>query len=62
MREFEDAVVREKRAVDVHYQQNLADSTKPDFLSEAIFYNIDHYFIPYRTLYSSNINNLLMAG
>ncbi|MFC2120586.1 FAD-dependent oxidoreductase [Bacteroidota bacterium] len=62
MREFDDAVVMEKRAVDVHYQQNLKNSGKPDFLSEAIFYEIDHYYIPYRTLYSKNIKNLLMAG
>jgi len=62
MREFDDAVVMEKRAVDVHYQQDQIDSTKTDFLSEAIFYNIDHYYIPYRTLYSKNINNLFMAG
>jgi len=62
MREFKDAVVMEKRQIDVHYQQNLKDSTKPDFLSEALFYDIDHYFIPYRSLYSKNIKNLFMAG
>ena len=62
MREFEDAVIREKRPVDVHYQQNLKDPSKPDFLSEALYYHIDHYNIPYRTLYSKNIKNLFMAG
>ncbi len=62
MRNFPDAVVMEKRAVDVHYQQNLMDTTKPDFLSEALFYRIDHYYIPYRCLYSKNIENLFMAG
>lgn len=62
MREFPDAVVMEKRAIDVHYQQNEKDPSKPDFLSEALFYNIDHYYIPYRCLYSKNINNLFMAG
>jgi hypothetical protein len=62
MREFPDAVVMEERDVDVHYQQILKDSTKPDFLSEALFYKVDHYYIPYRTLYSKNIKNLFMAG
>lgn len=62
MRDFPDAVVMEKRNIDVHYQQIVADSLKPDFLSEALYYGLDHYFIPYRSLYSRNIKNLLMAG
>ena len=62
MREFDDAVVMEKREVDVHYQQNLQDATKPVFLSEALYYHVDHYYIPYRSLYSKNIKNLFMAG
>jgi hypothetical protein len=62
MREFPDAVAMEERDVDVHYQQKLKDPSQPDFLSEALFYKVDHYYIPYRTLYSKNINNLLMAG
>lgn len=62
MTSFPDNVVMEKRNIDVHYQQNLADSAKPDFLSEALYYSVDHYFIPYRCLYSVNIKNLLMAG
>ncbi|MCJ7447861.1 MAG: FAD-dependent oxidoreductase [Bacteroidales bacterium] len=62
MAEFPDAVVKEKRNIDVHYQQNLKDSAQPDFLSEALYYKVDHYYIPYRSLYSKNIRNLLMAG
>jgi hypothetical protein len=62
MVEFPDAVVMEQRDIDVHYQVNIKDSSKPDFLSEALFYPVDHYFIPYRSLYSKNIKNLLMAG
>jgi len=62
MAEFHDAVVMEKRNIDVHYQQILSDSTQPDFLSEALYYDVDHYYIPYRCLYSINIRNLLMAG
>lgn len=62
MVEFPDAVVMEKRNIDVHYQQIESDSSQPDFLSEALYYQVDHYYIPYRSLYSRNINNLFMAG
>ncbi|HUX97142.1 MAG TPA: FAD-dependent oxidoreductase [Bacteroidales bacterium] len=62
MVEFPDAVAMEQRDIDVHYQQNLKDNSKPDFLSVALFYPVDHYYIPYRSLYSKNIRNLLMAG
>jgi hypothetical protein len=61
-RKFPDAVVIEDREVDVHYQQYLVDPSKPDFLSEALFYKTPRYFIPYRSLYSKNIKNLFMAG
>jgi hypothetical protein len=59
---FPDSVVQEKRAVDVHYQRNLLDEEAPDFLSEALFFNNGIYYIPYRSLFSRNINNLFMAG
>jgi hypothetical protein len=62
MKEFDDAVVMEKREIDVHYHLNLVDSTKPNFLSEALFYKVDHYYIPYRCLYSKNVKNLYFAG
>ena len=62
LRQFPDSVVLEKRAVDVHYQQNLLDQSTPDFLSEAMFYNTPQYVIPYRSLYSANVKNLFMAG
>ena len=61
-RTFPDAVVEEVREVDVHYSQNKLDESKPDFLSEAMFYRADRYYIPYRSLYSKNIANLFMAG
>ena len=61
-REFIDTVVKEERAVDIHFQQNLVDPSKPDFYSEALYYHVDHYYIPYRSLYSKNIANLFMAG
>jgi len=59
---FPDSVVVEKREIDVHFQQNLQTETSPDFLSKALFYKTDHYYIPYRSLYSQNISNLFMAG
>lgn len=59
---FPDSVVQEVREVDVHFQQNLQDETKPDFLSKALFYKTPKYYIPYRSLYSRNIGNLFMAG
>ncbi|PCE64644.1 FAD-dependent oxidoreductase [Sediminicola luteus] len=59
---FKDAVVEETREIDVHFQQNLQNPEKPDFLSKAIFYETESYFIPYRSLYSKNIDNLFMAG
>jgi hypothetical protein len=61
-KQFEDAVVYEKREVDVHYQVNLLDTAKPDFISEAMFYKTKPYQLPYRSLYSKNIDNLFMAG
>jgi len=61
-RTFPDSVVVEEREVDVHFRQNLLDESKPDFLAEAMFYPVDRYYIPYRSLYSVNISNLFMAG
>lgn len=61
-RSFPDAVVHEIREVDVHYPVKKLDETKPDFLTEAMFYPAEAYQIPYRSLYSKNIGNLFMAG
>jgi hypothetical protein len=59
---FPDSVVVEEREVDVHYRQDRLDESKPDFLTKAMFYPVRRYYIPYRSLYSKNINNLFMAG
>ena len=61
-RKFADGVVIETREVDVHYQTVLEDEGNPDFISEALFYKTPQYYIPYRSLYSKNIDNLFMAG
>ncbi len=55
---FEDAVVTESREIDLHY-------TRPgdyDFLTYAQFTGISPYWIPFRCLYSTNVDNLMMAG
>lgn len=62
MRKFPDIVAVESRSVDVHVQEVEKDPARPDFLSEAMFYKVEKYYIPFRTLYSRNISNLMMAG
>jgi hypothetical protein len=61
-----DAVVEEKREIDVHHQLILnpqrAKGDPSDFLSVALFHKTPHYFVPFRCLYSKNIENLMMAG
>lgn len=62
-RDFPDAVAEETRAVDVHYQRQYHDPGFPlDFMSEALFYKVPRYKIPFRSLYSKDIGNLMMAG
>lgn len=61
-REFADSVVVEIREVDVHYPQNIMNESIPDFLTDAMFYHAGRYYIPYRSLYSKDVENLFMAG
>ncbi len=59
---FEDTVVEEEREIDTHYQKALK-GYMVDFISEALFYKLkQHYYIPFRSLYSKEIPNLMMAG
>jgi hypothetical protein len=59
---FDDAVVEEVRDVDSHYQLVLTGSPST-FLSKAMFHPTGGtYYIPFRSLYSKSINNLMMAG
>ncbi len=61
-RKFDDAVVEEKREVDAHYQLAMTGSPL-SFLSKALFHKTHGlYYIPFRSLYSRNISNLMMAG
>lgn len=56
--DFEDGFVQEARSIDIHYPQG----GDYDFLTEAQFTKIEQYKIPYRCLYSKDIDNLFMAG
>lgn len=56
--DFEDGFVEEVRDIDIHYPKE----GEYDFLSEAQFTHIQQYKIPYRCLYSKDIDNLFMAG
>lgn len=61
-KEFEDAVVVERRDVDTHYQRKETGDPV-DFLSKALFYDTGgDYYIPFRSLYSKDISNMMMAG
>ena len=58
-REFPDAVATGSWSVDLHY-----DDCKPgvDFLTTCRQPHYGRYWIPYRSLYSRNVENLFMAG
>ncbi|MBN2512372.1 MAG: FAD-dependent oxidoreductase, partial [Sedimentisphaerales bacterium] len=58
---FTDAVAEEIREVDVHYQR-IETGSSHDFLSEALYRKVPRYYVPFRCLYSKNIDNLMMAG
>ena len=59
---FDDAVVREKRMVDVHFQK-CREGLPDDFRSWALYRKVPHsYSVPFRCLYSKNVDNLMMAG
>jgi len=58
---FPDSVVEEVRELDGHYQRKY-DGLNVDFLSKAMFMKTPRYYLPFRTLYSKNIPNLMMAG
>lgn len=60
-RQFDDTVAEETRDIDVHYQL-VEKGHDLDFLSKALFYRVGRYYIPFRSLYSRNVENLMMAG
>jgi hypothetical protein len=59
---FFDAVVEETRAVDVHYQLTEVGK-KHTFLSKEHYFNMNGtYYVPFRSLFSKDLSNLMMAG
>jgi len=59
---FPDTVVEEKREIDCHYQLKETGG-RFDYLSKALFYKTHGlYYLPFRSLYSKDISNLMMAG
>lgn len=56
--DFEDGFVEEVRPIDIHFPMG----GKYDFISEARYTKIQQYKIPYRCLYSKDMDNLFMAG
>ena len=60
-RNFPDTVVEEVRDVDVHYQRWLK-GYPVDYISEAMFKKVGRYYVPFRCLYSKDVDNLMMAG
>jgi len=63
-RQFPDAFVTTTWSIDLHYPdpKNSRYFPNAEFRSIAKFTHIDPYPIPYRCLYSRNIENLMMAG
>ena len=60
--EFPDASFTTTWTIDLHYPVALEGFEEEPFLSKAQHTKIDPYAVPYRCLYSKNINNLFMAG
>lgn len=60
---FPDTVALESRSIDLHYQEKLRDRPQ-DFLARAMYLAPEetYYYIPFRSLYSKDIDNLMMAG
>lgn len=55
---FEDAVASGSWSIDLHY---VIDPTVP-FITRCVQPHFGRYWIPYRSIYSRNIENLFMAG
>ncbi|RIH64454.1 FAD-dependent oxidoreductase [Mariniphaga sediminis] len=59
---FPDASFTTTWTIDLHYPVALEGFNEEPFLSEAKHVKIEPYAVPYRCLYSRNIENLFMAG
>lgn len=56
---FHDGVAFEQRPIDLHIPK---PGHPNDFITDAIYTGIPRFTIPFRSLYSADINNLMMAG
>ncbi len=61
-REFPDACVTATWSIDLHYPIQSDQFPGEEFRSRAAFHRVQPHAIPYRCLYSRNVENLLMAG
>lgn len=59
---FPDASFTTTWTIDLHYPLTLKGFSEDPFLSKARQTKIEPYAVPYRCLYSRNIENLFMAG
>lgn len=60
--EYDDAVVATNWGMDLHYPKPIEGVDDEPFLAISINAGHKEYFVPYRCLYSRNIDNLFMAG
>jgi len=59
---FPDACVTTTWSIDLHYPVKPAGFDEEPFRSRATFLRVKPYPIPYRCLYSRNVENMFMAG
>lgn len=59
---FEDASFTTTWGVDLHFPKKIEGFKEEPFLSYADVQSIKPYAVPYRCLYSRNVDNLFMAG
>ncbi len=61
-REYDDASFTITWGIDLHYPKRIAGFKEEPFRSYCNVLNIRPYAVPYRCLYSRNVDNLFMAG
>ncbi len=61
-RPFEDASFTTTWGIDLHYPKKIEGLKEEPFLSYCDVLDIKPYAVPYRCLYSRNVENLFMAG
>ena len=59
---YDDASFTTTWGIDLHYPEHIPGLTEAPFTAYSRTTPITPYAVPYRCLYSRNINNLFMAG